>query len=127
MPVPFRVQTCRTASAIYSKKEVLERSLRHRQVYPEVIDRRPITTVDGLRVKHGQATWWGDLNHVETRFVYHQLLPKHLLEDAHARPQDLCVEDLARAACMARHAARIYARERSSLPLRLLAGVSGQL
>lgn len=75
-------------------------------------------------MKHGQATWWGDLNHIETRYVYHQLLPRQLLEDAQARKQDLCVEDLARAACMARHAARIYARERSSLPLRLLAGVS---
>lgn len=39
-----------------------------------------ITTVDGLRVKHGQGSFWGDLNHVETRLVYHQLLPRHLLQ-----------------------------------------------
>ena len=33
------------------------------------------------------------------------------------------MEDLARLASMARHAARLYARERSSLPLRVLAGL----
>ncbi len=35
----------------------------------------------------------------------------------------ISVEDLARLASMARHAARLYARERSSLPLRVLAGL----
>lgn len=39
----------------------------------------------------------------------------------------MAVEDLARLASMARHAARLYARERSSLPLRLIAGVSSSL
>jgi len=69
-----------------------------------------------------QGTFWGDLNHIETRFVYHQLLPRHLLQDSQAHPDALAVEDLARLASMARHAARMYARERSSLPLRLAAG-----
>jgi hypothetical protein len=36
--------------------------------------------VDALRVKHGQGSFWGDLNHIETRLVYHQLLPRHLLQ-----------------------------------------------
>lgn len=39
-----------------------------------------ITTVAGLRTKHGEGSFWGDLNHVETRLVYHQLLPRHLLQ-----------------------------------------------
>ncbi|TFJ87406.1 hypothetical protein NSK_001738 [Nannochloropsis salina CCMP1776] len=86
-------------------------------------DSKLITTVDALRTRHGQGSFWGDLNHVETRYVYHQLLPRHLLQDAQAHPDALAVEDLARLASTARHAARLYARERSSLPLRLAAGL----
>lgn len=88
---------------------------------------RPLTFLLFLPSSSREGTFWGDLNHIETRFVYHQLLPRHLLQDAQAHPDALAVEDLARLASMARHAARLYARERSSLPLRLAAGRSSPL
>lgn len=88
-------------------------------------ERRIITTLDGLRWQHGRrGHWWGDLTAVETRIVYHELLPKQLLEEIEANEDFVRVEELARLASEARHAARLYARERSSLPIRLLAGVS---
>lgn len=71
------------------------------------------TSVDELRAVYGgKQRWWGDLDAVATRELYHSLLPTGLIEDE-ARP----LAQRARLAVSARRAARLYARERALLPL----------
>jgi hypothetical protein len=78
-------------------------------------------SVDALRRHFGvaQRPWWGDLSAEATRELYHTLLPRSLLglhEAGLMRP-----EELAPLAYQARKAAKEYARERCTLPGRLLA------
>lgn len=71
------------------------------------------TSVDELRAVYGvKQRWWGDLDAVETRELYHSLLPTGLIED-----EALPLAQRARLAVSARRAARLYARERALLPL----------
>jgi len=71
------------------------------------------TSVDELRQLHGaRQRWYGDLDWVGTRQLYHSLLPTHLVED-----EALPLAQRARMAVSARRAARLYARERALLPL----------
>lgn len=68
-------------------------------------------TVAALRRTFGSnRQWYGDLNHEQTRRLYHTLLPKALLE-LHATGVE--AHDLAPLAYQARVAAKIYARERA--------------
>jgi len=72
-----------------------------------------ITSVDELRRVHGsRRSWFGDLNAAETRSLYHSLLPTALIEEA-----NMPLAERARLAVQARHAARLYARERAMLPV----------
>jgi len=69
--------------------------------------------VDELRQTYGaRQRWWGDLDWVDTRRLYHSLLPTSLIED-----DNLPLAQRARMAVSARRAARLYARERALLPL----------
>jgi len=71
------------------------------------------TTVEQLRALHGRSpTWWGDLTPAEARELYHSLLPYNLLNSS--TPYTL--GERARLAVAARHAARLYVRERTVLP-----------
>ncbi|CAN0330855.1 unnamed protein product [Discosporangium mesarthrocarpum] len=88
----------------------------------------PLPSVDLLREAYGaRRNFWGDLSAHETRRFYHELLPVALqLEESSdgsdaddMLPCDL--EERARLASMARHAARLYARERCALPSRVVA------
>lgn len=73
------------------------------------------TTVEALRQQHGQRKhWYGDLDARATRELYHELLPRHLLED-----DAIELAERARLAVAARRAARLYARERALLPVSL--------
>jgi len=73
------------------------------------------TTVEELRRQYGKrCSWWGDLDAVQTRVLYHQLLPTHLLT-----AEELPVQQRAVMAVAARRAARLYARERTILPVAL--------
>lgn len=73
------------------------------------------TTVEALRQQHGQRKhWFGDLDARATRELYHELLPRHLLED-----DAIELAERARLAVAARRAARLYARERALLPVAL--------
>jgi len=73
------------------------------------------TTVEALRRHRGQRkSWFGDLDARATRELYHELLPRGLLED-----DAIDLAERARMAVKARHAARLYARERSQLPVSL--------
>ncbi|CAM9773646.1 unnamed protein product, partial [Phaeothamnion confervicola] len=84
-----------------------------------LMDNLPLTSVDNLRRVYGQRRhWWGDLTAHETRRFYHELLPVSLGFEMDA---SLTLEERARLASMARHAARLYARERCALPSRLVA------
>lgn len=77
------------------------------------------TTVAELREQHGERQrWWGDLGPADARALYHQLLPFDLLDDDHSLP----LAERARLAVSARHAARLYVRERALLPVTLLSG-----
>lgn len=78
-------------------------------------------SVDSLRETFGsnQNQLYGDLDRITTRRLYKTLLPRALLELIKigvAEP-----EDLAPLAYQARVAAKLYARERSTLPTRLQA------
>ena len=87
--------------------------------HPSTIEEfwKPATTVEELRELHGaRQRWWGDLSAVEARRLYHQLLPTELLDDD-GLPYTLA--ERARLAVAARHAARLYVRERALLPVSL--------
>lgn len=84
-----------------------------------LLEAYPPTSVDNLRRVYGQRRhWWGDLTAHETRRFYHELLPVSLEFEC---DQTLTLEERARLASMARHAARLYVRERCALPSRLVA------
>lgn len=78
------------------------------------------TNVDALRETFGanKNKLWGDLDPITSRRLYKTLLPRALLEllKIGARP-----EDLAPLAYKARLAAKMYARERSTVPARVAA------
>lgn len=79
------------------------------------------TTLDGLRATFGsnKNKFYGDLDPATTRRLYKSLLPTavcKLVLDVEVRP-----EELAQLAYEARKAAKLYARERSHIPARLLA------
>eukprot|EP00538_Stauroneis_constricta_P011809 CAMPEP_0119547834 /NCGR_PEP_ID=MMETSP1352-20130426/1870_1 /TAXON_ID=265584 /ORGANISM="Stauroneis constricta, Strain CCMP1120" /LENGTH=361 /DNA_ID=CAMNT_0007592889 /DNA_START=534 /DNA_END=1619 /DNA_ORIENTATION=- len=79
------------------------------------------TCVQGLRDTFGTNTnaLWGDLDAVTTRRLYKTLLPRALMQlwiDGIATP-----EEIAPLAYQARKAAKLYARERSQLPYRIMA------
>jgi len=66
---------------------------------------------------HGERqSWWGDLSACEARALYHDLIPTPLLDDE-SSPYSL--SERARMAISARHAARLYVRERAELPVTL--------
>lgn len=124
----FQLSTRSTTHQSYSYRESDVSTLRH---FPQTLDITLYdTSVDGLRTRHGPRLFpLGDFDLMETRYVYHRLLPTQLLEDVKENDgavASMHVEELAYVASMARHAARIYARERSSWYLCLLAGVSYQ-
>jgi len=78
------------------------------------------TTVEQLRLSYGhRQNWlWGDLDACATRQLYHELLPTQLLED-----ERIPTHERARLAVAARRAARLYARERGTLPVALSSGL----
>lgn len=79
----------------------------------------PPITLEALRRKFGtRSSIWGDWNSEQTRRFYKQQLPKALQMDG---ALGLSLEERARLASQARSALRIYARERSHLPIRLFA------
>jgi len=80
---------------------------------PSLAPSTPLTSVEQLRDVYGRRQhWWGDLDPVETRQLYHMLLPTYLTEQ-----HDIPLYERARMAAEARHAARIYARERGTIPV----------
>ncbi|KAG5179102.1 hypothetical protein JKP88DRAFT_224696 [Tribonema minus] len=90
-------------------------------------DPYPVAEVDLLRRIYGPArNFWGDLSAQQTRAFYHDLLPVSLLQleqEAADASAPLTLEERARRASMARHAARLYARERCALPSRITAAL----
>lgn len=94
-------------------------------------DNYPLTSVETMRRVYGpRRRWWGDLNAQQTRAFYHELLPVSLAlemggdaSSSSCEAPELSLEERARRASMARHAARIYARERCALPSRVTAAL----
>ncbi|CAM9169245.1 unnamed protein product [Chrysoparadoxa australica] len=81
----------------------------------------PLTSVDTYRDVYGaRRSWWGDLSPKDTRHLYHDLLPRSLQFVGPTNSVD-DLEERARLASRARHAARLYARERCALPSRVAA------
>lgn len=80
------------------------------------------TSVDALRETFGASRngVWGDLDAQTARRLYKTLLPKALLE---LYKMGVHPEDLAPLAYRARVAAKLYARERCSLPFRVAANL----
>lgn len=104
--------------------------------------RRPLLSVDHLREIYGsRPNFWGDLSAREARIFYKELLPETIRQEALARGvttnspptadgeegSEGCdikaLEELARLASTARHAARLYTRERCVWLPRFLANV----
>jgi hypothetical protein len=81
----------------------------------------PPISLETLRKRYGtRQSLWGEWNSVETRQFYKTQLPKALQIDG---ALGLSLEERAKLASQARYALRIYARERSHLPARILARV----
>ncbi|CAN0546518.1 unnamed protein product, partial [Ectocarpus sp. 12 AP-2014] len=86
-----------------------------------------LPSVDLLRQAYGpRRHFWGDLTPAETRRFYHELLPVSVYVDAGGHWEYFfgaaeTLEERARLASMARHAARLYVRERCKLPSRVVA------
>lgn len=79
-------------------------------------------TLQMLRKEYGpRENFWGDLSASETRQLYHHLLPRVVLIEAEF--QELPLKTRAYIASMARYAAKLYARERCTLPGRLAASL----
>jgi hypothetical protein len=73
----------------------------------------PPTTIDELRRRYGRSqSIWGEWTCAETRRFYRQQLPVALQMDG---VMGLSLEERARIAAEARHALRVYARERCNL------------
>jgi hypothetical protein len=86
-------------------------------------DNYPLTSVETMRRVYGpRRKWWGDLSAQQTRAFYHELLPVSLQFET-GEFHSLTLEERARLASMARHAARLYARERCALPSRVTAAL----
>ena len=81
------------------------------------------TTVEALRQTFGgNENWlWGDLQASTARRLYKTLLPRSLLELAKLGVGELQPQELAPLAYQARVAAKLYARERCTVPARLAA------
>ena len=79
------------------------------------------TTLEGLRSTFGsnKNKLYGDLDAATTRRLYKSLLPTAVCELV--LDVEVCPGELARMAFEARHAAKLYARERCHVPARLLA------
>eukprot|EP01041_Mallomonas_annulata_P005657 gene5657-11414_t len=79
----------------------------------------PPTSVEALRRRYGtRQGLWGEWTCTDTRRFYRQQLPRALQIDGFL---GLSLEERARLASEARHALRVYSRERCHLPGRLMA------
>eukprot|EP00638_Chattonella_subsalsa_P020504 CAMPEP_0117892372 /NCGR_PEP_ID=MMETSP0950-20121206/24628_1 /TAXON_ID=44440 /ORGANISM="Chattonella subsalsa, Strain CCMP2191" /LENGTH=223 /DNA_ID=CAMNT_0005752301 /DNA_START=88 /DNA_END=756 /DNA_ORIENTATION=+ len=97
-------------------------STKHHDDFSHISHPALFTSVDDFRHYYGsRSNWWGDYSSGETRNFYHTLLPVSLTElEGFSK---LSLEDQAKVASMSRHAARLYARERCTLPGRLVAQI----
>ena len=81
----------------------------------------PPTSVELLRKRYGtRKSLWGEWSTAETRAFYRTNLPRALQIDG---AMGFSLEERARLASEARHALRIYSRERCNLPARLTAEI----
>lgn len=79
----------------------------------------PPTSVEALRKRYGSSkSVWGEWSNCDTRRFYKQQLPRALQIDG---ALGLSLEERAQLASAARHALRVYARERCHLPGRMIA------
>lgn len=92
------------------------------EVEDSTIDNRYMfsqTSVAILRKRFGsRKSMWGEWTDEETRTFYKQQLPRSLLEEG---ALSLSLKERAQLAAEARHALRLYARERQKLPGRVVA------
>lgn len=80
----------------------------------------PPVTLESLRSRYGtRQSLWGDWDSRQTRQFYKSQLPLALQADG---ARGLSLGQRAKLASQARYALRLYARERSTLPVRLLSG-----
>ena len=81
----------------------------------------PPTDIDALRKRYGtNKNEWGDWSQEKTRAFYRTNLPRSLQIDG---ALGLTLEERAKLASEARHALRVYSRERCFLPYRVAAQV----
>jgi len=116
----------RLSRASFGRKQQLNKIALQKVPFDEVQRRKEewadkYTSVDALRETFGsnKNKLWGDLQASTARRLYKTLLPRALLELS--KVGGLEPEDLAPLAYQARMAAKMYARERSTVPLRVTA------
>ena len=100
-----------STSLLLDEEEVLRRKLEWAGRY---------TTVDALRETFSgyENKLWGDLQASTARRLYKTLLPRALLDLSQLGVGQLQPQDLAPLAYQARLAAKLYARERCTVPAR---------
>mmetsp|Transcript_40027 Transcript_40027/g.70067 ORF Transcript_40027/g.70067 Transcript_40027/m.70067 type:complete len:246 (-) Transcript_40027:532-1269(-) len=124
-PVSIQVVDQRKLSNTPAKSAVLQnlnsqsRSSTHQDELTGSSQATFLTSLEDYREYYGsREKWWGDFTAGETRNFYHSLLPSDLAKIPGF--DKLSLEEKAKVASMSRHAARLYARERCTVPGRLL-------
>ena len=105
-----------SSSSISNTHQITNANPHHNELFPEQISRHyacPPTKLHELRKRYGtNKNEWGDWSRQTTRAFYRTNLPRALQIDG---ALGLTLEERAKLASEARHALRIYARERCFL------------
>lgn len=124
MYIPLRMsdEASRIVARLERQDEVLSEPVNH--LNKVIISKHyacPPTSLESLRKRYGtRRSLWGEWSNAETRAFYRTQLPRALQIDG---ALGLSLEERAQLASEARHALRVYSRERCFLPGRVAARI----
>jgi hypothetical protein len=124
MYIPLRMsdESSRIVARLERQDEILSEPVNH--LNKVIISKHyacPPTSLESLRKRYGtRQSLWGEWSNAETRAFYRTQLPRALQIDG---ALGLTLEERAQLASEARHALRVYSRERCFLPGRVAARI----
>lgn len=121
-PLHMSDDSSRVTARLERQDEILSEPVNH---FNKVIVSKhyacPPTSIESLRKRYGtRQSLWGEWSNAETRTFYRTQLPRALQIDG---ALGLTLEERAQLASEARHALRVYSRERCFLPGRVAARI----